>query len=74
MKQTGILATCKRCGKTEFFADGCGMAAMTLYNCSGWGSISHNIVCPECWDLYVELRDNMLEKFWGLNKEEQNDI
>ena len=73
MKQTGILATCERCGKTEFFADEGAISSNTLYNSSGWSSISYHHVCPECYDYYIELRDTMLENFWGLKKDGNND-
>ena len=73
MKQTGILATCERCGKTEFFADELSMSSNVLYQCSGWSGIGTKNVCPECYDEYNERRHKMDAEYWDYKKEEKND-
>lgn len=74
MKQTGILATCERCGKTEFFADKSTEPAILSYDTSGWRNVwMDNNVCPKCYEYYIELRGAMLENFWRLKKEEEKE-
>jgi len=74
MIKTGVMATCDRCGKNEFFKDDLGISSATLYNCSGWGPIGTKNVCPECYDEYNERRHKMDEEYWDYRKEEKHDI
>lgn len=53
MLRTGVMATCDRCGKKEWFP----ATQYTSFEMSGWEEIDKRNLCPECVDEYEEMKE-----------------